>query len=107
MNPVTCSLSNIKIEEPKLEEHIICTTFLKISGDVNSENVREFFEMAIDPIKSRAAIYDIRNEKTHAFWMLYLSTKTSNEKFDEMPGNPNRLGDLMNYLTPQFYNFLQ
>ena len=62
--------------------------------------------MAIDSIKSGAATYDIRNERTHGFWKLYLSTSISKEKFDKMPSNPNRLRDLMNYLTPHSYIFL-
>ena len=56
VNQVTCSLSNEKIDEPKWEEHIISTTNLKKSGDVNSETVIKFSEVSINSLKSRAAI---------------------------------------------------
>ena len=106
VNQVTCSLSNEKIGEPKWEEHIISTTNLKKSRDVNSEIVIKFSEVAIDSLKSRAAIYEIRNEKTcfsggHIFQQKY------QKKLDKTSSHSNCLGDLMNYLTPHFDNLLQ
>ena len=107
MDQVTCSLCNIRVDESKREEHIVSTILSKYSRDVISEIVKKSFEVAIDSIKTRALIYEFDNEKTYTFWRLYLSTNITKENFDILPRHPNRRGDLMNYLKPNFYKFFR
>ena len=106
MRQVTCSLCDEKIDESNWEEHIISTTHLIKSHNINSKIIKSFFEVVIDSHKSRAVIFEIENNKVDTFWSLYLPTKIPKEKFDKLPRRKDRLGDRMSYLTPHFFNFL-
>ena len=82
MCQVTCALCHIKTDETKWKEQLTSENHLRLCKDVDNNIAKNFSEMIFESRPEKKKIFNLKNDKTLEFWLLYFSTKLAKKKFD-------------------------
>ena len=70
MNQVTCSLCDIKTDEPQWNNHLLSTNHLTLCKIDKDKIAIKFFEKIFNAYLKKSKIYNLEKEKTHDFRQL-------------------------------------
>ena len=106
MSQVACSLCNMKVDEIKWNEHLVCMSHLQLCKDNKAKLQSSFFEKIFNACPNKSGLYNFKFEETHHFWQLHFPTKLKKEKFSKLCSDSINNSVLGNSLSTDFNDFL-